>query len=126
MATGLPSNGVDAHPRRGYAPIVANTPRLPGEYVEGDTLPALAGFVPFDAAGHTITLTLKQPSGELVERTATLGTYDEDTGKTPISFAWQAGDLVAGERQPCEVRDEVGGDTMTWPSFMLNVRARLA
>ena len=101
--------------------------RLPGEYVVGDTLPALGGFLPYDATGHTVTLTMKRPDGTLLSKTATIGAYDEDEGKTPISFAWASDDFQAGERQPCEVRDvTAGGDSLTYPLFFLNVRARNA
>jgi hypothetical protein len=89
-------------------------------------MPALAGYLPYDATGHTVTLTMKRPDGSLLSKTATIGTYDEDEGRTPISFAWSSTDLQAGERQKCEVRDVNGSSSLTYPPFFLFVRERNA
>lgn len=65
--------------------------------VVGDTAPALAGTclsgtTPADLTGASLRLNLRQPSGTVITRTATL----DDASSGAWSYAWQAGELVAG------------------------------
>ncbi len=107
---------------------MANFPSLPGKLTAGDRRPNLTGRVPYDATGYTYTLTIKRPGdSELLVKAADVQAYDADAGTTAFTFAWEDGDLVAGDRQLCEVIEhDADGLAMTFPEFLINVKARNA
>lgn len=102
-------------------------PILPGKLTAGDQRPDLTGRVPYDATGYTYTLTIKRPDSSLLSKTATVSAYDSAAGTTAFSFAWADDDLQAGDRQVCEISElDVANKRLTWPLFLLNVKARNA
>jgi hypothetical protein len=102
-------------------------PILPGKLTAGDQRPDLTGSVPYDATGYAYSLSVKRPDGSLLVKAATVAAYNSTTGTTSFSFAWAADDLQAGDRQVCEIIEyDASNKPMTWPLFLLNVKARNA
>lgn len=95
--------------------------RLAHEYTEGDQLPPLTGKFPYDITGHTIIVSLKQPSGAVIQREATVAVGADGA----FSFAWEDGDLLPGLNQTCEIVDlDADEKPLTPPIFLIDVRAR--
>lgn len=91
--------------------------RIPGGISEGDRLPDLS--VKFRTStwdGGTLTLTLEQPGGAVVEKTATVTSG-------AVSISWADGDFVDGLGQICTIRvaASAGHPKVTLTKFYVDV-----
>lgn len=98
-------------------------PKLPHAYAEGDQLPAITGFIEeTDLTGYAVTLRLQRPDGSVVVKAGTL----VDAASGMFSFAWAAGDLLAGAGQLAEVEFKDGSNQqLTSHKFTVDVEGAL-
>lgn len=97
----------------------ADLQTYPVVFTEDDTLPTIGGKYWRDITGLTFTLTLVQPDGTEVNRPHNV--IDEPNGL--FEFQWQAGDLVAGDKQLCTVKvDNGSGGIRTLARFLIDVK----
>lgn len=104
----------------------SNTPKIPVEFTEGDQRPDLIMTLKgTDLTGYTVKLRIQRPDDTILEKDAISVDYQAAFSK--FKFVWDAGDLLGGCDQVCEVQfTDTGGKPLTSRRFLIDVRGPLA